>query len=190
VQLCDEPQLEELMRKLASDDVDGVSSIDELLSRFPDDARLHFLRGSVLAHTNDKLEALSSMEHAVTLEPDFHIARFQVGFFALSSGDAASALTHWGPLMMLPEEHYLYQFATGLTHLIRDEFAQAIEHLKTGITANKENLPLSGDMQLIIEKCTELPEETESSEADQHEDNVVSSTSMLLGQFGTPGKKH
>jgi hypothetical protein len=124
------------------------------------------------------------------LAPEFHIARFQLGFFTLSSGDAKAALTHWAPLLLLSEEHYLYHFVTGLTHLIRDEFDEAIQCLKIGIGSNQENLPLNKDMQRIIQKCTELVNNLNSSDVQSNDDEVVSSTSMLLGQFNTPNKKH
>lgn len=49
-------------------------------------------------------------------------------------------------------------------------------HLREGIRVNNENLPLSGDMQLIIDRCIPLMNAGDGGEA-------ASETSLILGQF-------
>lgn len=182
--LCGDDEMQALMTAIQSDDSDEIARIDRLLARHPDDPRLHFLRGSVLAGIGRPIEALSSLKQAVALAPDFAIARFQLGFFQLTSGEAADALGTWGPLALLPGDHYLRLFVTGLTHLIRDEFPQTIAALDAGIAANAENPPLNRDMRLIIDKVEQIPET-----AKEEEDETISATSLLLGQFGS-GRPH
>jgi tetratricopeptide (TPR) repeat protein len=182
--LCDDAELQALMTAIQSDERDEIAQVDRLLARHPDDPRLHFLRGSILAGIGRPIEALATLKNAVALAPDFAIARFQLGFFQLTSGEAADALSTWGPLALLPDAHYLRSFVGGLTYLIRDEFAEAIAQLEAGIAANAENLPLNRDMQLIIDRTRALldPAAPEPSSA--------SATSLLLGQFGGPSRSH
>jgi len=156
MQLCGDDDLEELMRSMQANESDDLQRADMLLLSFPEDPRLHFLRGSILASIGRPIEALPALRRAVELAPDFAIARFQLGFFQLTSGEAANALATWGPLALLPEDHYFRLFVGGLTHLIRDEFAQASAQLRKGIDANEENAPLNRDMQLILDQIEAL----------------------------------
>lgn len=182
-QLCDDDDMQTLMAAIQSDDSDEIAQIDRMLGRFPNDPRLHFLRGSVLAGIGRPIEALAALKTAVEIAPDFAIARFQLGFFQLTSGEAADALGTWGPLALLPDGHYLRLFVTGLTYLIRDEFPQAIAALESGIEANSENPPLNRDMQLIIDKVRDIP-----APGEEAQEETISATSLLLGQFGGSGR--
>lgn len=186
--LCPEEDLEQLMGAMRSDEGNELQCADQLVALHPDDARLHFLRGSILAGIGRSIEALPALRQAVELAPDFHIARFQLGFFQLTSGEAASALGTWGPLALLPSDHYLRCFVAGLTHLIRDEFEHAGVQLRAGITANEENPPLNRDMQLILNQLEALV--AGSAPADSEPEHSASAASMLLGQFTAQGGKH
>lgn len=184
--LCDDKTFEDLMAALESGAKDDIERTDRLLAEYPDDARLHFLRGSILVGIGRPIEALPALKKAVELAPDLAIARFQLGFFLLTSGDPAEALSVWGPLALLPEQHYLRMFVGGLTHLIRDEFAEAVRLLRSGIEANSENPPLNRDMALIIEQVEKLA----SAEAPAGAAGDVSATSLLLGQFAPRRTTH
>ena len=180
--LCPDADLEAVVRAMESDGGE-MGQLDRLLASFPDDARLHFLRGSSLAAIGRPIEAFASLRRAVDLAPDFAIARFQLGFFQLTSGEAAAALESWGPLALLPENHYLREFVAGLTFLIRDDFADALEHLRAGMAANEENAPLNRDMQLIADQVVQLI----AAPPPQGEAEAASATSFLLDQIGAPG---
>ncbi|MBO9714810.1 hypothetical protein [Sphingomonas sp.] len=186
--LCSDEEIQQLIAAMQSDRPDELAFADQLIEAYPEDPRLHFLRGSLLAGSGRPIEAHASLSRAVALAPDFAIARFQLGFFELTSGEAARALKTWEPLDTLPEGHYLGHFVAGLRHLIRDEFAQAITSLREGIAVNQENLPLNRDMQLIIDECAPLAG-GESSDATRAEAER-SATSFLLDQFGASGTKH
>lgn len=186
--LCSEAELQELMEAMQADSGDELEQVDRLISDYPEDARLHFLRGSILASIGRPIEAMPALRQAVELAPDFAIARFQLGFFQLTSGEAANALSTWGPLALLPEEHYLRMFVAGLTHLIRDEFEQAIAQLRAGIAVNDENPPLNRDMQLIVEQTSAL---AAGARPEAAEGEAASATSFLLDQLsGGSGKAH
>jgi tetratricopeptide (TPR) repeat protein len=186
--LCGDGELQELMEALQADSGDELERADRLIAEYPDDPRLHFLRGSILASIGRPIEAMPALRRAVELAPDFAIARFQLGFFQLTSGEAANALSTWGPLALLPESNYLRMFVAGLTHLIRDEFEEAIAQLRAGIAANEENPPLNRDMQLIVEQTSTL---LAGSRSAAEEKGAASATSFLLDQLsGGSGKAH
>lgn len=182
--LCDEDNLRTLISAMKSDPASQLGRIDELLQRFPDDARLHLMLGSVLVGQGRLIEAHRSLSEAVAIAPDFAIARFQLGFFQLTSGEAANALDTWGRLDQLPDGHYLRAFVDGLRCLIRDDFAGVIGHLREGIGLNDENPPLNQDMQLIIDRCTPL------LNASGEESEASSETSFILRQFSGREQKH
>ena len=183
--MCPDDELQDLMSAMQADDRDELARADRLILAYGDDARLHFLRGSMLAGIGRPIEALSSLRRAVELAPDFAIARFQLGFFQLTSGEAADALSTWGPIALLPDGHYLRYFVGGLTHLIRDEFDETIARLEEGIAANVENPALNGDMQLIIDQVRAVQQANRASATGASDENEgsASATSFLLDQL-------
>jgi tetratricopeptide (TPR) repeat protein len=187
-ELCSDDALQTLMAAMQSDDGTELAQVDRLIGECPDDPRLHFLRGSILASIGRPIEALPALQRAVELAPDFAIARFQLGFFQLTSGEAANALATWGPLALLPDDHYLRKFVAGLTHLIRDEFEQSVKQLREGIALNTENPPLNRDMQLIIDQASTLA--AEAAGAASVDGEAASATSILLGQLADRGRPH
>lgn len=173
---CGDEEMQALLAAI-QETPDQLALVERMVAVYPEDARLHFLRGSLLAGSGRPIEAHISLSRAVEIDPDFTLARFQLGFFELTSGEVARAVATWETLEALPEDHYLRHFVTGLTHLIHDRFAETIAALEAGIAVNQETLPLNGDMQLIIDRCRTLtPAAAPASEA--------SATSFLLDQFG------
>jgi len=93
---CDEKTLQDLVSALEGGATDDIDRTDRLIAEYPEDGRLHFLRGSMLAGIGRSIEALAALRKAVEFAPDMAIARFQLGFFLLTSGEAAEALSVWG----------------------------------------------------------------------------------------------
>ena len=181
--LCSDDQIQILLTDVQSGATGAANRIAALLETFRDDPRLHFLLGSVLVGDGKHIAAHASLQRAVELAPDFNIARFQLGFFELTSGEADAAIRTLGPLRNLPETDYLHWFVRGLHDLVADRFSDAVACLQRGIELNNENLPLSRDMNLIIEECLPIMRSLDETEAD----TSVSATSFVLNQFGTRG---
>lgn len=152
--------------------------IAALLVRYPNDPRLHFMLGSVLAAKGRAIQAHRSMSRAVELAPGYQVARYQLGFFELTSGEPERALSTWGPLLAAPRDNYLRIFVEGMTHLIRDEFAEALAQFQAGIALNTENPPMNADIQLLIAECRKLMDRSGGSAEED-----VSATALLLGRF-------
>lgn len=186
---CDDATMQQALAVAAEDSQAGIGAIEQLLADYPDDARLHFLKGSLLIGIKRFIGAHQSLQRALEIAPGFDLARFQLGFFELTSGEGASAIRTWLPLKTLPATHYLHRFSEGLEHLISDRFEQCIACLREGIAVNAENPPLNNDMQLIIDKCSHLLSEHPADHATA-ENTEVSATSLLLGasRFGTSGR--
>lgn len=180
--LCNDEEMAQLLTAMRAGTSDELSLAERLIEAYPEDARLHFLRGSMLAGSGRPIEAHAALSRAVALAPDFALARFQLGFFELTSGEAARALATWEPLDSLPGDHYLAHFVRGLRHLIQDHFGEAIRELTEGIAVNEENPPLNNDMRLIIEECSRLAGATPP--AQQPAEEEASATTFLLDQFG------
>lgn len=177
--LASDTEIADLVAALQSGQGDEVVAIDRLLVAYPDDPRLHFMRGSVLAGQREPIAAHAAMNRAVELAPDYAIARYQLGFFELTSGEAERALSTWGPLLMRDREDYLRVFVEGMTLMIRDEFDAAIEQFEKGLALNRENEPLNTDIRLLLREVRKLAQGARASGEEE-----LSATSLLLGHLG------
>lgn len=184
--MMSDEDLSALVRAVQADGDGAVDALQAAVGQWPEDARVRFLHGSVLAGLGRHVEAHDSMAAAVRLAPDFAVARFQYGLFQLTSGEADEALETWGRLDRLPDGHYFRSFVDGLRALIRDDFALAIERLEAGIASNQENLPLNRDMAMLIGKCREQLQ----ANGDADEADMESETALLLRQAGPPSGPH
>lgn len=184
--LCGDEAMAQLVMEVGADAEDALARIEQLLSEYPLDPRLHFLQGSLLVGFKRFVGAHLAMSRALEIAPDYDLARFQLGFFELTSGEAAAALRTWLPLeQRLAPDHWMRHFVDGLRALAEDRFTDCIAALRAGIAANDENLPLNGDMELIIAECEKLNGGEASGPTDGGDDGAVSATSFLLGNAGS-----
>ena len=167
--LAPDEELGEAIAALAAGQDRAEAALDALAARYPEDPRLHFMKGSILAGSGRSIEAHRAL------------ARYQLGFFELTSGEPQKALGTWGPLLAEPEGSYLRKFVEGMTHLIRDEFAPAIELFEAGIALNAENEPMNDDIRLLVAECRKLQRASASRET---ADAELSATSFMLDQLG------
>lgn len=150
--ICPDARLSAALTIVQADDVEGIREVGRLLTAFPNDARLHFLYGSVLAGVQRYDEGRAAMQRAVELAPDYDLARFQLGFLEFTSGLAAAAAATWTPLVEAPDPSIFAHFASGLNALARDDFSEAERLLEEGMRANDEHPLINGDMQLLLDE--------------------------------------
>lgn len=179
--MLNENEMKVLTQLIEREGIKAMPAIEEALGAAPEDARLFFLKGSLLASNGQHIAAHAALQRAVDLEPEFSLARYQLGFFQLTSGEVNAALSTWGPLDRLDADHYLRAFVEGMRHLIRDDFQPAIERLRAGIELNTENEPLNDDVRLLLSQIDALLAKERRSD-DPDDDFTSSETSFLLGQ--------
>lgn len=150
--LCPDDTLADLADLAGRDTEQGLRRTDALLLDYDEDARLHFLKGSLLAALQRYAEAEKPLREAVEIAPEFHIARFQLGLLLLTSGDAEKAAEVWRPLGRLPPDDALRLFAEGLQHMARDEFSKAEALILQGLERNVAHAPLNADMQMVLDR--------------------------------------
>jgi len=156
-QLCNPSALETLVESIATDDcATAMRHLDNALAHWPTDARLHFLRASLLAETQHFDEAATAFAAALAHDPALHIARFQLGLLLLSSSHTEAALRIWTPLDALEPTDPLLLFRHGLSALVGERYADAIDLLRQGIRVNKAFPPLNSDMQRVIDRAAAL----------------------------------
>lgn len=175
--LVPDTDMNQLVSVMGTDETAALQRLDTLAGDYPRDARLPFLKGSMLVGQGRTIEGHNALSQAVQMAPEFAIARFQLGFLELTSGEPDRAMQSWQPLKgQLPDGHYLRLFVEGLEALARDDFDTIETQLLAGIAANTENEPLNDDMRLILSKIEPLKVRTPQA------DTEVSATSFLLGQ--------
>ena len=181
----DTPQdmLQPVLAQMQQDGERALASLDELAGLYPDDARLPFLKGSVLAGLERYAEARLAMQKAVRIAPAYALARFQLGLLELSSGEADAARATWGPLLDLPADSVLNLFVRGLEIMLAGDFPAAIALLEDGIARNTDLQPMNRDMGLMIDRMREKLDETDGP-------GIESGTHFLLRQYSLKDTRH
>ena len=119
-----------------------------------------FLVGSYFA-ANAQVEAAEhELATATLLGPEFPMARYQLGTLQFSSGRAAAALVTWQPILDLNDASPLPHFVRGYAALAQNDLAGAIVHFQSGLAKNKDNTPLSADIELVVGRTSALLEQT------------------------------
>ncbi len=177
-------RLEPVLAQIQQNDERALASLDGLAEDYPEDARLPFLKGSLLAGLQRYTEARGAMQQAVRIAPGYALARFQLGLLELSSGDPAAAQSTWLPLRDLPTDSYLGLFVQGLEKMIGDDFPAAIALLEGGIARNTDLPPMNRDMALMI---TAMREKLDGVSAGP---DVDSGAHFLLRQYSFKDTKH
>lgn len=168
----------------ARDEAGGLQMIADIILAHPKDARLHFLRGSILASSGQFPAAQAAMSRALEIAPSFLVARFQLGFLQLTSAEPGPAAKTWEPLLSLSQDHPLRLFVVGLDHMVADAFDQSREAIEKGIALNSENPAINGDMTLILDAIHKL------QFPDQGPDEPTSSAHFLLQDYAARQTKH
>ncbi|MFY7942693.1 MAG: hypothetical protein ACOVOX_17460 [Burkholderiaceae bacterium] len=166
----------------------------------------HFLMASEFASLGEVDRAEASFANAVLLAPGLLTARYQLGLLQFSSGRAAMALVTWEPL--LADDHSdpiapaLAHFVRGYAALAQDAFDEALASFDAGLQINTTNLPLSGDIRLVVGRIHDLlagqtapnanPESNTDgqvkTEAEVHD--ASSDSHVLLSNYVSKDKPH
>ena len=176
---CSDDSLAEVVNELRNDDIRGLEALNELISHHPRDARLHFLRWSILAGLQRYPEGRSAMLEAVTIAPEFALARFQLGFLELTSGLADDAARTWLPFALLDDDAPFRLLSDGLNALAHNDFSSAKHLITRGVNCNNEHPLINADMQLILDEIADKP----AQEVGDLASEPASAADLLLRQF-------
>ncbi len=188
---CPDAELQAIVSLAGTDPIRKIAPLELLILRYPRDARLHFLHGSLLAGAQRYDDGIAAMERAVALAPDFVLARFQLGFLQLTCARAEAAQSTWLPLLALSDDDPFKLFSLGLGNLIRDEFAQCVQRLEAGMALNKAQPMVNNDMQLIVDEVRPIIASKPSPQPTP--DEATSATQLLFERYAvhdTSAYKH
>lgn len=130
----------------------AVALLEGVAESHPGDPRPWLLLGGIQAEAKAWDRAEAAYSNALLRAPGFAIARFQLGLLQLTLGRPASAMATWAPLEELIESHPIRLFAQAFVSLIQERPDQAVHQLKEGLLRNTDNLPLSKDMQGVLDR--------------------------------------
>jgi tetratricopeptide (TPR) repeat protein len=166
----------------------------------------HFLMASEFASLGEVDRAEASFANAVLLAPGLLTARYQLGLLQFSSGRAAMALVTWEPLLADghsdPIAPALACFVRGYAALAHDAFDDALASFEAGLQINTTNLPLSGDIRMVVDRIHALragqptpnTNQESNSEADVKTEPEVQDASsdshVLLSNYVSKDKPH
>jgi tetratricopeptide (TPR) repeat protein len=178
---CPQDRIDAVVAMLREDDSVGLAALERLTTEYPHDARLHFLRGSILAGLQRYDEGCAAMAHALECAPGFALARFQYGFLELTCGRPDKAAEIWAPLDTLPESDPFRIFATALRMLARAQLADAVSLLERGIAVNRIHPLINADMQLIVDETRRT---LAANAASEPADEASAQNQMLFQRYG------
>ncbi|MBN3817445.1 hypothetical protein G3N57_12870 [Paraburkholderia sp. Se-20369] len=169
VTLCDDDTMSEIVRIVDGPDSEALQLLSAALTRWPEDHRLWFLRGSIYAGKQRRAEARVDFARTVALAPDFDIARFMLGLVDLLDGHVQNAAACWEPLDEKQSgRDALWLFKTGLLALCDDRFDAALDWLKQGIAVNERYPGINGYMESIAAQIDALKRDAIGNGKDGH----------------------
>jgi len=122
----------------------------------PHNGVLRYLLAAELAQMQDYDAALLEFSAAIALEPALDIARFQLGLLHLTMKQTDHALAVLAPLEDLADDNPLKHFKRGLAALIHDDLRAFFQAMQQGIELNTANQALQRDMQMLVQRITQL----------------------------------
>jgi tetratricopeptide (TPR) repeat protein len=170
----------DLMSRLARASVDAVPELIGAIAEHPHDARPWLLLAAEHAGAGRVDDAEAAYISALQLAPQFAIARFQLGLLQLSTARPAAARATWEPLRQLEQHDPLRLFAQGLEYLAEDNFEAAVHWLQQGIAHNTNNAILNHDMQKVLDRIKQLPNDADGSDAAEE----ASGAHFLVSAYG------
>lgn len=128
--------------------------------------------------------AIEVMKQATQENPQLWTAYIQIGMLYLVTGNPSEVHPSVAPLLALPDDdNALKLFAQGLSAVADNNAPAAVQFLEQGILLNKENAPLNGDMQQLIQQIK--PDNNDDAGPDIQEEGLDDATSQfLISKYG------
>jgi tetratricopeptide (TPR) repeat protein len=146
----------------AGNNEEALVKLKRALEIAPNDARVHYVLGSMYTQLGLIDRATKHLQHAVVFDPSMETARFRLGWIQLNTGTVDAAAETWKAFDGLGKEHPLYLVKTGLLHLAKNELVEAEKFLRLGIAANTIDAQFNYDMAQIHKQIVDHLEASKS----------------------------
>ncbi|KAK47816.1 hypothetical protein BG58_40970 [Caballeronia jiangsuensis] len=150
LEYVDQDTLDTVTRALSSSEEASLTALDELVTVYPGDPRLRFLRGAVLASLARYDEAQYELQRCISIDPLFHASWFMLGSIVLLHGQLEEARHYWAKLSELPTDDTLRRLAHGLDLLVEDQFERAGAELYATLESNVHYPELSSFIKNLL----------------------------------------
>ena len=130
--ICDQATIDSIAHLMQHAEDDALSMIADALANWPQDARLHLLRGAIHAQRGEASEARGDFTQAIVLDPNQHTARYMLGHLELTAGNVDQAIAIWVPLSAL-RDGAIGHFAQGMIELATGRIQEALAELRHGL---------------------------------------------------------
>ncbi|GLQ92653.1 tetratricopeptide repeat protein [Dyella acidisoli] len=152
---CDSAVIDHITLLMQTSDEEALTAIDDAMTQSPSDARLHLLRGAMLAHQARYDEAITALSRAVVLNPTLHMARFMLGYLEIVGNRPTEAIAIFSPLTADHGDEAIRLFATGLVNLLENRLTLAAKNLQAGLDLSPASHPLGGYVHSVLEGIKE-----------------------------------
>ncbi|HKQ31136.1 MAG TPA: hypothetical protein VJS66_07625 [Burkholderiales bacterium] len=157
---------------------DSLVTLKRAMEIAPNDARIHYVLGSLYNQIGMIERAEKHLQHATTFQPAMENARFELGWLYWSTGRADTAAQTWKAFDDHGKEHPIYLFKTGLLHLAKNEYNECEKNLRLGLSVNGGNVPYASEMAQLHQRVStylatlKAPTTTETQPAAPKPENV------------------
>jgi tetratricopeptide (TPR) repeat protein len=134
---------------------EAIVTLKRALELAPNDARSHYVLGSLYTQIRLIDRAVKHLQNAVVFDPSMESAHFQLGWIYWNAGDIKAATEAWKAFDAAGKEHPLFLFKTGLLHLAKQEYAECEKHLRQGISINNTHPQLNNDMAYLLKQVSD-----------------------------------
>jgi tetratricopeptide (TPR) repeat protein len=117
----------------------GVTSVSELDSRTPPEARKEYERSVKLAKKGKSNEAIASLKRALEIYPDFPKAHNDLGVQYLRAGRVEEAFQHFETAVQLDPGAFNPRLNIGIVLVDRGDYKRAIEELTRAIAIDSSH---------------------------------------------------
>jgi tetratricopeptide (TPR) repeat protein len=167
-----------------------LEDLEAAVTREPGNGELRYLLGAQLAQHRDYVRAALELSTALELTPTLYTARLQLGLLRLGMAQPQQAIQTLAPLESLPPDaQYLTLFKRGLVALAQDRFHESLDWLRQGMALNTANLPLNGDMTLLVHEIEQKLAPADAAAPVPETSAVAANAVAPEGKTGEKGKE-
>jgi tetratricopeptide (TPR) repeat protein len=133
---------------------ESLVTLKRALGIAPNDARVHYVLGSMYNQIGMIERAEKHLQHATVFDPNMENARFELGWLYWSAGQADAAAETWKAFDSKGKEYPLFLFKTALLQLAKNEYAECEKNLRAGLSVNGGAVPYAAEMAQLYKQVS------------------------------------